>query len=367
MKKILIVGKLKSKSGFAADGGRLKVSLYLKKLNDEGHMANLLELYHWFFHPLRIIYRLKKGFKSNDIILIMGGPKGCRPLIKLSNHFNKKFKKRVGFCPLGIGTLDHLLKNKNEKIKRDFMLCKDFHGIADDKMSLELKKLDFIMPQNEIILKAYQKFYSLYNNLFLVQNFRDVEHFYHPCNKSVKNIKLLFVSRITIDKGIIDLLEVIKTINKDCCLFSLDICGQMQLDSENQRYFYSFLDENIRYLGALPNQEIRERYGDYSFLVFPTKYYGEGTPGVVIESLIYGLPVLISDYSQATLLISEGYNGMIYEFDSKQNLYEKLMYISNNKESIKKMSRNAFESGEKYLYKNNREMFLKAIIGESNG
>ena len=364
MKSVLIIGKKYIKNGVPADGGRLKVSLYEKKLIDEGSKVTLVDLYHWFYHPFKLVSLIKKGIKTNDVILIMGGPKGCRPLIRLVNDLNKKRHKRVGFCPLGIGTLDKLLKNKSSGQVEAFLKCEDFLGIKDNKMRKELNKLDFIMPQNKIIFNAYKNFYKL-NNLILVNNFRDLDQ---PQLK-IKKIKgdaisLVYVSRVTENKGIFDLLEAVKRLNLREQKFTLDIYGEKQLDKDESIKFDKYLNENIKYHGAVSNKEINNLYNNYSMLVFPTKYYGEGTPGTIIEALISGLPVLISNYSQSSLLINNNVSGLIYDFGSIDSLINKLDYIYNNKDVLSTFAKNAYECGSSYLYKNNRKVFLETVLGE---
>ena len=365
MKSVLIIGKKYTKNGIPTDGGRLKVSLYEKKLTDEGLYVSLIDLYHWYCHPLKLVSLIKKEIKTNDVILTMGGPKGCRPLIKLVNRINKKYRRRVGFCPLGIGTLDKLLKNKNSKQVESFLKCENFLGIKDNKMREELNKLDFIMPQNEIIYDAYKEFYKL-NNLTLVNNFRDLEQPELKIKENKGNVvPLVYVSRVTENKGIFDLLEAVQKLNKDEQKFSLDIYGAKQLDKNESEIFESYLDENIKYCGAMSNKEINSLYNNYSMLIFPTKYYGEGTPGTIIEALISGLPVLISNYSQASLLIKDNVSGLIYGFNSVDSLINKLEYIYKNQNLLAKLAENAYKSGSNYLYKNNRKVFLETILGEA--
>ena len=365
MKSVLIIGKKYIKSGIPADGGRLKVLLYEKKLKDEGNIVSILDLYHWFYHPFKLISLIKKGVKTNDVILIMGGPKGCRPIIKIVNHFNKKHHKRVGFCPLGIGTLDKLLRNKNSQQVQSFMKGEDFLGINDKKMKLELDKLDFIMPQNSIIFDVYKKFYQL-NNLTLVNNFRDFKQKELKIHENKDDIiPLIFVSRVTENKGIFDVLEAVKKINSPMVKFTLDIYGEKQLNKEELSKFDNFLNETIRYHGPISNDKINELYNNYSLLVFPTKYYGEGTPGTIIEALISGLPILISNYSQATLLIKDNISGLIYDFNNINSLIDRLDYVYNNQKILKTFAENAYKEGSKYLYENNRKVFLETILGET--
>lgn len=370
--KITIIGN-GSKSGEInqlADGGRIKVALYFDILKKEGHDVSLVDLDGWSKRPLSVIRKIKKGVNSDDVILIMGGPSGSRVLIPLVNHFNKKKNKRTVFCPLGIGTLDKLLKNKNEQEVNDFIYHHNFQKIVDNKMGKQLRKLSLVIPQNEILTNVYRKFYNL-DNCSLVPNFRVIDenriHIKPYELKDDEPLRLLFLSRVKEDKGILDLVETIEEINKEKnkAIFSLDIYGEMQLSKEKEEYIYSLKNNHINYYGIIDREKVFEVLQKSFMFALPTKYYGEGTPGSLIESLIAGVPVLVSSFSQAGLLIKDEVDGIIFELGNKRDLKEKLINIYLNRKNVLKMRENAAKNGKKFLYSENRNVFLKAILGQT--
>lgn len=368
--KITIIGNGSkgTNTSSLADGGRIKVALYFEILKREGHDASLIDLDGWNKRPFCIINKIRKSVKRSDVILIMGGPSGSRLLIPLVNHFNRKENKRTVFCPLGIGTLDKLLKNKNENEVNNFIYHNDYQNISDKRMGKNLKKLSLIIPQNEILTNTYINFYGL-DNCAVVANFRVVDEntlFLKPYDlKDGAPLKLIFVSRIKEDKGILDLVETIEEMNKENeqPLFSLDIYGEMYLSLEKEKYIRSLEDAHIFYRGIIGREKVIEKLQQNFMSVLPTKYYGEGTPGFLIESLIAGVPVLVSSFSQSSLLIEDNVNGIIFELGSKDDLKAKLREAYANKDKILEMRKNAFNSGQKFLYSENKDIFLKAVLG----
>lgn len=347
------------------DGGRLKVCLYEKKLIDEGHSVQIIDLFHWYFHLFGLLKKIRKALVTCDVIVIMGGPKGCRPLIRICNSLNKKRHKRLVFVPLGIGTLDKLLKKKSPQQINAFLNGTDYLGIKDKGMKSQLAKLNAIVPQNEILVNAYRNFYGL-ANVCLVRNFRDVTQNFgsaRPMSNDQK-IHLVFISRITEKKGVFDLLKAVASANaKSNGSFHLDIYGELQLTPTEKQVFDDSLSDSIMYKGTVQNDQIINLCRQYDFMVFPTRYHGEGTPAVIIESLIAGTPVLVSSYSQAKLLIKDGQDGFIFSIGDSVALADKLMAILQEKSLIPTLQKNAMEAGKVYLYSSNRSSFLSSLLG----
>ncbi|MFA5503255.1 MAG: glycosyltransferase, partial [Bacilli bacterium] len=125
-------------------------------------------------------------------------------------------------------------------------------------------------------------------------------------------------------------------------------------------------NKGVSYNGVLLKTEVIGTIKKYLMFSLPTRYYGEGAPGALVESLIAGVPVLVSSYSQVNALIQDNENGIIYEIGNKEDLKNKLLYIYKNPEKIIAMRKAAFESGKKFLYSGNRELFLSSILGDQN-
>ena len=371
--KIAIIGNGTKNNDFKqlSDGGRIKVALYVEMLRKEGHDVFLIDLDNWTKRPFKIVDQIRNHVKRSDVILIMGGPKGSRIIIPIVNFFNRNKRKRIVFSPLGIGTLDKLLRGKSEQEVNDFIRCVDFQKIKDKKMRKELRKLDLILPQTKVLTNAYQQFYEI-SNCVTLTNFRfmdDSDLRFPSCDLiEGEPLKIIFVSRVKEDKGILDLAQCVAELNEKYkkIIFSLDIYGEMQLEKDNEDYLLSLKNKGVSYNGVLLKTEVIGTIKKYLMFSLPTRYYGEGTPGALVESLIAGVPVLVSSYSQVNALIQDNENGIIYEIGNKEDLKNKLLYIYKNPEKIIAMRKAAFESGKKFLYSGNRELFLSSILGDQN-
>ena len=359
--KINIIGN--NNSGEAvSDGGRIKIRLFQTLLLEENIDAGIIELNNWKKHFFRIIREIKHSLKNKEPIVIMAGPNGSRFIIPIVYHLNKKYKTRVVFCPVGIGTIDKIVRNMSPIQLTNFLLCKDFCGKKDKRFSKYLSSFSEVVLENTVLEECYKEFYSLKNTSVLT-NFRvfDGEQNYKLIN-SGSELHCVFLARVCLEKGILDLVECINQINKKSeSKIYLDIFGDIQLKDDVT--FFSKTNEYVKYCGVVEQNECYKLLSKYDLFVLPTKYHGEGTPGSLVESLIAGTPVLVSNYSQSKELIIEGYNGYLFEMNSLDDLKDKLNFILNNKNKLKGLRKNALESSKKFIYKNIKNDFLGKIGG----
>lgn len=359
-RKVYIIGNNASNES-VSDGGRIKIRLYSELIKKCSGQVEIIDLCNWKKRIIYLLHRIRKAVRENAIILIMAGPKGCRFIIPLVNKLNVN-KTRVLFCPLGVGTLDKIFEKMNPEEISLFLNNEKYGSYDDSKMAKQLAKIDVIFPQNELIANAYRKFYKL-DNVVVVENFRDVSIESKKYNSSGK-LNLVYASRICENKGIFDLLEAVVKINNKKTRVSLTVYGDIQLSRDDKKRFNSYLSDDIKYNGIINQANSIDVLKRYDLFVLPTKYHGEGTSGSLIESLIAGTPVLISSYSQAKLLIDDQRNGFIYEINNVSSLAEKIEYILNNRDCLKPVGLAAQELSKKYLFENNKKIFLNTIYGK---
>lgn len=346
-----------------SDGGCIKIRLYKKLLNENGYEVNLIDLSGWKFRMLTILGQINKAVKNGDKIIVMAGPNGCRYILPFVVKLSKKKSNEIVFCPVGVGTIDKFVRKMNPEKTNEFIKECKFEDLKDEKMGKYLKSLSAVVVENNILKRCYEQFYSL-TNLFVVENFRVVGNIEIPDHKIYENDKPLncvFFSRVHETKGILDLIKAVKKVNSSNSLIKLDIYGAMQL--ENQDEFYSLLDSNINYKGVVNSNESYKILSSYDLYCLPTKYYGEGTPGSLVESLVCGTPVLVSSYSQVDELIRDKENGFIFEINNLDSLIEALRDISLNKSVLQSISVNAKESSSKFIFKNIKNDFLRIFGG----
>lgn len=363
MNKILLIGNSGLKH-HGQDGQTVKVRLYLKKMLDEGFDVSFVDLEGFIKHIFSILSKIRKGIKECNRIVLLSAERGCKYLIPYINRHNKKYNKPFVLPLIGTSVLHHSIDQLTDEEKNAFIVEGNYSLTKPvKKMNDELKKLTYVLPETELLSKVFREFYGL-DNVTPLNNFRDIELENKVAKAKNDVIKVAFLSRVMERKGIFDLIEVISEINKEKQLIELDIYGNKAFSEDEKKPFDSKINNtSIKYLGAVDNSEVINILSKYDLFVFPTKFVGEGTPGVIVESLLAGTPVLTSDFPQAKYLLNDGKDSLFFKMFDKEDLKNKLLYIINNRSVLDSMSKEAFESGEKYTYEHERNNFLKYVCG----
>ena len=345
-----------------SDGQRIKVRTYLEILPKEGFDICFIELENWKKRLFSIIFSIKKGIKTCDIVLIMAGPSGCRKIIPLVNFLNRRSKKRVVYSMIGTGTLSLIIKNKiSAQYIEELFVQKNYKLIKDKMFSKHLKPLNAILTETDFITEMYRNVYNL-DNCFTITNFR-LEHPRQTDGKCESEVvKLLYLSRIMEEKGILDLLQSLKMLTSTN--YKLNIYGTLDLNENNLSLFNNYLRENVCYCGTVKPNEVFDVFHQHDIFVFPTKFPQEGVPGVIVESLLTGTPVLSSNFGQAKSLLCNKKDSLIYNMNDVDDLKNKLGSLLVNKDLRVGLAKNAKKSGYEFTYDYIRKDFLKYLTGE---
>jgi glycosyltransferase involved in cell wall biosynthesis len=108
-------------------------------------------------------------------------------------------------------------------------------------------------------------------------------------NPASTSRRLLFVGRLTEDKGIMDLLDA--WAKADSLDLELQIVGDGPLSSTIQ----SSAQSSVSMTGSISADEVRRLMLGARALVLPSRWF-EGLPMVLVEALSCGLPVVVSDH-----------------------------------------------------------------------
>ena len=111
---------------------------------------------------------------------------------------------------------------------------------------------------------------------------------------------------------------------------------------------------NTEYVGFVSGEELVELISRASVSVYPSEWY-ENCPFSVIESQIYGTPVIASRMGGIPELVREGESGLLFEAGNARELEEKLRYILFEDGVLDTFTKNCetveFETPESYYEK----------------
>ena len=224
-----------------------------------------------------------------------------------------------------------------------------------------LKNVDFFVTHTNFTKEIFVRYGLESSKIKIIPNFLP------NLNKKIKTIEqkknVLFASRISKDKGILTLIKAWRLLDND---IDLDVCGEGPLlDKLNK-----LNDKNIKFLGNLPKNEIRDKLHNSRFLIFPSEWY-ESFPMTILEAFREGTLVLASNIGSIKSIIKDKYNGILFEPGNTSDLIDKVKWILNNQRECDQIALNANnEFKKKYSseenYKQLLEIYNEAIIEKKN-
>lgn len=181
------------------------------------------------------------------------------------------------------------------------------------------------------------------NNGVVVPNFRaGLISQYKPVRSKYN---FVIFSRIMEEKGIIDAINAVDLISDA----KLKIYGPISSNFKNKFFDSISGKNNIEYCGVLDRETSSQILSENTFMLFPTRWIGEGFPGTILDSFYAGLPIIASDWGSNSELITNGVVGYIYPLSDKQGLYKTMMKaVSLDFNAINKMRKSCLEEAKKY-------------------
>lgn len=232
------------------------------------------------------------NIKTHKNIILFGNRNGLIVFGVLLVFLKKIYDFKLSIRPFGGGWVNY----------------RNYNVIVIYLLRYVFKKCDFLYFQT----KAESKYFKgLNSNTRHLPNGRVfTEAIINEKIKS-KNLKLAYIGRITKSKGIGIIIELSKMIKKDDNI-EIDVYGSIDYGS----YAEEDLNGNhISYRGVLPYNEVMHTVNKYDYLLLPTLFKGEGYPGIILEALIQGVPVITSDLNEIKEIVNDGYNGFIRKPD----------------------------------------------------
>ena len=358
--KVTIIGSYNPNDGSKYnEGGQVKTHIYYQELIKHGVDVQIIDLTGWKKHILSIVLKINAAMKENRTILVMTGPNGSRRIVPLVASLKKKNTNKLIFCPIGVGAIDKILVGKTLKQLSVFPKG-DFSGSKDNKLGRALSKFDFVLLQSQYLIDSYSKFYHL-NNCRKLTNYRQLPLETNYQNEpSIPKGDLLFFGRVSERKGIFILIEALKILNKKGLHPTVNLYGRIDMTGQERKLFDSFLSDGFVYHGIANQKDKYQIMKANRYFVLPT--YWEGVPGAWVESLLAGVPSIMTRYPVAEELITDGKEGYLVDVGSPEQLadaIEKALYHTD----YEAMKKNALTLSKQYILEENEDCLIKSLLG----
>lgn len=276
------------------------------------------------------------------IFLTENGLKVAVPALYL---FNKIFRRKLHYNVIG-GWLPKFLNG------RDYLVAC-------------LTKFDYIYVETNTMKFALEKLGL--NNCITIPNCKEL-NIIKEADSYLDNptvLRLCTFSRVMKEKGIGDLVDVVKHINekKGKIVYELDIFGQVD---KGQTIWFEQLKKTfpdyIKYGGVIAYDQSVEVLQNYFALVFPTNFYTEGVPGTIIDAYAAGLPVISSRWESFEDVVDDEITGFGYEFGNTESLESLLLKIFENPQLIIRLKNNCVLKAQEFTLDRLKKDISKYIV-----
>jgi len=316
-----------------------------------GNPAKLL-----FFLPRHYYSPLRKGFLdyiTSKIIL----KQGCSIFHGWNNQALKSIKaahKISAKTILECGSTHQFFREKilSEEHERYGIRITRIPGYARQSSLEEIALSDFIFLPSEFAKKTFIDAGINENKLFVIKRGVNLDKF-TPDIKRGNKLKVLFVGRLCLRKGVQYLLEAWKEMNlKDA---ELVLVGSTDDNIKSILFKYNNV-KNIVFKGFFKNpSDVYDVYKESTIFVFPT--LEEGSAKVTYEAMAAGLPVITTENSGS--VVRNGLDGFIIPIRDSRAIMEKIYYFYENSRVIEVMGANAVESIKHYTWQRYRDNLIE--------
>jgi glycosyltransferase involved in cell wall biosynthesis len=161
-------------------------------------------------------------------------------------------------------------------------------------------------------------------------------------------LSVLFVGRLSSEKGIIYLCQAIKLLEDHKIKCELTVVGDGPEKINILEYIKANkLHDSIKMIGWVQHEDLAKRYQRADVLVSPSVISREGRRegfGLALaEAAACGLPIITTQNSGTADIVQEGVNGYLVKSQDAHTIYNKLAYLSKHEEVREKLSMGARE------------------------
>ena len=208
------------------------------------------------------------------------------------------------------------------------------------------RKLDAVICPSRFLRDRLAQYEDLRDKLLVMHNFVDKEDMQEEGDpqKETSGGYILYFGRFCQEKGVGTLLQVCRSLPQIPFVFA----GSGPMEEEVNAV------KNVENRGFVSGEALYRLIGEAAFCVVPSEWY-ENCPFSVMESQIYGTPVLASAIGGIPELVKDGETGELFAPGNVDELREKTEKLWNDRERLGRYRENCrsvqFDTTEEYCKK----------------
>ncbi len=205
-----------------------------------------------------------------------------------------------------------------------------------------IKNSDNITVVSNSCAKELQEIYKINNNLVVVNNGVDTNHFIPKKRHDMKKLYILYTGRLDSRKGLVDLIECAKYVCQEHYDIKFILTGEGTIKKYlEQRIVDLGLKNNFYFAGFVDRSRLIEYYQNAAVYVLPSYY--EGLPTTLLEAMSCGIPSVATDVEGSSELIKNGETGLLVPPRDSKRLAEAILRLLDDEELRKTLGGNARE------------------------
>jgi glycosyltransferase involved in cell wall biosynthesis len=172
-----------------------------------------------------------------------------------------------------------------------------------------------------------------------------------------ESLRLLYVGRVAVEKGLADLIEAVRLLSKPGDFqrrLSLTIVGwDAQGEVQRLKDLISSLDMQsaIEFAGQVPfGPELFARFSKADIFVLPS--HAEGTPRVLIEAMAFGLPIVATNVGGIPDVVRDPENGYLVPPHAPIELADRIKRLAQHPDGYTQISKNNLQAARRLVVEN---------------
>ena len=220
--------------------------------------------------------------------------------------------------------------------------------------SLGFRIADLVLAPSQFVADVLMSEYNVdKKKLRVISNGVDLETFKPLLAKKLfdqQKVKLLSVSRLTEQKGIVYLLDVLKKLSESTTLFTCTIVGEgplkRQLEIECARLS---LSDVVTFTGFLEKEAVKSLYREHDMFISTSIYEPFGL--VILEAMASGLPPVAFNIGGIREIVDSEVDGILVEPCNTEEMAALIKDYTKSKKKLALLSENAQTKALKYDWK----------------
>ncbi|MEX0661273.1 MAG: glycosyltransferase [Balneolaceae bacterium] len=176
-----------------------------------------------------------------------------------------------------------------------------------------------------------------------------------------KPLKILYLSQVRQSKGIDRMIKLAGYLSENDLKAEISVYGEV-FDEAFIREIDVLPEHVIKYKGVVKSEDVYDVLRKSDLMVLPTRYAGEGYPGVIIEAINVMLPVMATKMDSIKELIDHNKDGLLVDFKEEEKVFSEIEQLIRDRSKLKDMHQNLHQKRNQFSSEYwNGDFFLSLV------